>query len=225
MSFAQLIQSRAPNQALCAERLSTMKLYHAPAACSLAPHIVLRETGLAFELVKVDTARHITADGSDFYAVNAKGQVPVLELEDGTRLTEGPVIAQFIADSAGALLLMPEAGTLERYRVMEWQNYITSELHKSFTPLFHDDVDAHAKAALAGVLRKKLAWLDEQLADQPYLTGEIFTAADAYLFVVLGWARFVKLDIADLSNLQAFIARVASRPAVREAMRAEGLLA
>jgi glutathione S-transferase len=202
-----------------------MKLYYAPAACSLAPHIVLREAGLAFELVKVDTARHVTANGSDFYDVNAKGQVPVLELEDGTRLTEGPVIAQFIADSAGALSLMPAAGTLERYRVMEWQNYITSELHKSFTPLFHDDVDGNAKVALAGVLRRKLAWLDDQLAAHPYLTGEEFTAADAYLFVVLGWARFVKLDIADLSYLQAYIARVAARPAVREAMRAEGLLA
>jgi glutathione S-transferase len=202
-----------------------MKLYYAPAACSLAPHIVLREAGLTFDLAKIDTARHVTADGGDFYAVNAKGQVPVLELDDGTRLTEGPVIAQYVADSAGALSLIPAAGTLARYRVMEWQNYITSELHKSFTPLFHDDVDANAKQALAGLLRGKLAWLDEQLAGQHYLTGEAFTAADAYLFVVLGWARFVKLDIADLSNLQGFIARVASRPAVHEAMRAEGLLA
>lgn len=202
-----------------------MKLYYAPAACSLAPHIVLREAGLAFELAKIDTGRHLTAEGGDFYAVNTKGQVPVLEFDDGARLTEGPVIAQYVADRAGATSLMPAAGTLERYRVMEWQNYITSELHKSFTPLFHDDVDATAKLALASVLRKKLAWLDEQLAGKPYLTGEAFTAADAYLFVVLGWARFVKLDIADLSHLQAFIARVAARPAVREAMRAEGLLA
>ena len=202
-----------------------MKLYYAPAACSLAPHIVLREAGLTFDLAKIDTARHVTADGGDFYSVNAKGQVPVLELDDGTRLTEGPVIAQYVADSAAALSLMPAAGTLARYRVMEWQNYITSELHKSFTPLFHDDVDATAKQALAGVLRRKLAWLDGQLAGKPYLTGEAFTAADAYLFVVLGWARFVKLDIADLSHLQGFIARVAERPAVREAMRAEGLLA
>ena len=202
-----------------------MKLYYAPAACSLAPHIVLREAGLTFDLAKIDTARHVTADGGDFYSVNSKGQVPVLELDDGTRLTEGPVIAQYIADSAGAIALMPAAGTLARYRVMEWQNYITSELHKSFTPLFHDDVDATAKQALAGVLRRKLAWLDGQLAGKPYLTGDAFTAADAYLFVVLGWARFVKLDIADLSHLQTFIARVAERPAVREAMRAEGLLA
>jgi glutathione S-transferase len=202
-----------------------MKLYYAPAACSLAPHIVLREAGLTFDLARVDTARHVDADGGDFHAVNTKGQVPVLEFDDGTRLTEGPVIAQYIADLAEAVELMPAAGTLERYRVMEWQNYITSELHKSFTPLFHDDVDAAAKQALAGVLRRKLLWLDEQLAGRQYLTGDAFTAADAYLFAVLGWARFVKLDIADLSHLQAFVARVAARPAVREAMRAEGLLA
>jgi glutathione S-transferase len=200
-----------------------LKLYYAPAACSLAPHIVLREAGLTFTLEKVDTGRHVTADGGDFYGVNAKGQVPVLELGDGTRLTEGPVIAQYIADVAGATSLMPSAGTVPRYRVMEWQNYITSELHKSFTPLFHDDVDAKAKQALAGVLRKKLTWLDGQLEGKQYLTGDEFTAADAYLFVVLGWARFVKLDIASLSHLQAFIARVAARPAVRDALRAEGL--
>lgn len=201
-----------------------MKLFYAPAACSLATHIVLREAGLNFELEKVDTSRHLTADGRDFYAVNAKGQVPVLELEDGTRLTEGPVIAQYIADRAGATTLMPAAGTIERYKVMAWQNHIGSELHKSFTPLFHDDVDAQAKQALAGVLFKKLSWLDGQLTQTPYLTGEVFTAADAYLFVVLGWARFVKLDISSLKNLQAFIERVAARPAVRDAMRAEGLL-
>jgi glutathione S-transferase len=201
-----------------------MKLYYAPAACSLAPHIVLREAGLPFTLEKVDTARHRTADGGDFYALNPKGQVPLLELSDGTRLTEGPVIAQFIADRAEAMSLMPAAGTVERYRVMEWQNYITSELHKSFTPLFHNDVDANAKQALAAVLRKKLEWLDGQLAGRDYLTGDTFTAADAYLFVVLGWAAFVKLDIADLAHLQAFIARVAARPAVRDAMQAEGLV-
>ena len=201
-----------------------MKLYYAPAACSLAPHIVLREAGLPFTLEKVDTARHRTADGGDFYALNPKGQVPLLELSDGTRLTEGPVIAQFIADRAEATSLMPAAGTVARYRVMEWQNYITSELHKSFTPLFHNDVDAGAKEALAAVLRKKLEWLDGQLAGRDYLTGDTFTAADAYLFVVLGWAAFVKLDIADLAHLQAFIARVAARPAVRDALQAEGLV-
>lgn len=202
-----------------------MKLYYAPAACSLAPHIVLREAGLPFALEKVDTARHATAAGQDYFEVNGKGQVPVLELDDGTRLTEGPVIAQFIADRAAATSLMPAAGTLARYRVMEWQNYITSELHKSFTPLFRNDVDAAAKKALAAVLRRKFEWLDGQLAGKHHLTGDTFTAADAYLFVVSSWAKFVQLDIADLAHVQAFMARVAERPAVRDAMRAEGLLA
>lgn len=202
-----------------------MKLYYSPAACSLAPHIVLREAGLPFTLEKVDTNHHRMADGGDFHAINGKGQVPVLELGDGTRLTEGPVIAQFIADHAGARTLMPAAGTLARYRVMEWQNYITSELHKSFTPLFHAEIDAAAKAVLARRLRSKLAWLDAQLAGRAHLTGDAFTAADAYLFAVLGWARFVAIDLADLPQLQAFLARVAARPAVRAAMQAEGLLA
>lgn len=201
-----------------------MKLYFSPAACSLSPHILLRECGLAFDLEKVDTVRHQTADGRDFYAINPKGQVPALELDDGEHLTEGPVIAQYIADLAQAPQLMPAAGTMARYRVMEWQNYVSTELHKSFTPLFHDDIDANAKGALAGLLRKKMEWLDAQLQHSNYLTGEHFTAADAYLFVVLGWAKFVKLDISDLAHLQAFQRRVAARPAVQAAMRAEGLL-
>jgi glutathione S-transferase len=200
-----------------------MKLFYAPAACSLAPHIVLREAGLKFELERVDTARHVTSNGGDFYEINAKGQVPVLELADGTHLTEGPVIAQFIADRAGANALMPTAGSMMRYRVMEWQNYITSELHKSFTPLFHTELDNSAKKVLAAVLRKKIEWLDSQLVGKSYLTGETFTAADAYLFVVLNWAKFVQLDIADLANVRGFMVRVGERPAVREAMKAEGL--
>lgn len=201
-----------------------MKLYFSPAACSLSPHILLLECGLPFALEKVDTARHQTADGQDFHAINPKGQVPVLELDDGSRLTEGPVIAQYIADQARATQLMPAAGTWARYRVMEWQNYVSTELHKSFTPLFQAGLGDNAKAALAALLRKKMEWLDAQLQDGHYLTGEHFTAADAYLFVVLGWAKFVKLDISDLASLQAFMRRVAARPAVQAAMRAEGLL-
>ena len=150
-----------------------MKLYYSPAACSLAPHIVLREAGLDFHLERVDTGLHQTAGGADYYAINPLGMVPVLELADGTRLTEGPVIAQYIADQASATALMPEAGSMQRYRVMEWQNYITSELHKSFTPLFHNDVDSAAKSSLAGVLRKKLERLNDQLAHGHYLTGEL----------------------------------------------------
>lgn len=204
---------------------TTLKLYYAPGACSLAPHILLRETGMPFTLVKVDTAKHHTAGGDDFYAINPKGQVPLIEFDDSTRLSEGPVIAQYIADRADARALMPPAGSLARYRVMEWQNYITSEIHKSFTPLFHSDVDAMAKKALAVVLRKKLVWLDAQLVGKSYLTGETFTAADAYLFTVLRWAQYVQIDLADLKSLVAFMARVSARPAVQAAMKAEGLLA
>lgn len=202
-----------------------MLLYYAPAACSLAPHIVLRESGLPFTLKKVDTARHVTADGVDYYTINPKGQVPLLELEDGERLSEGPVIAQFIADRAAATSLMPVAGTRERYRVMAWQNYVSTELHKSYTPLFADGLDDSAKRVLAARLRKKYEWLDTQLAGNAYLTGESFTAADAYLFVVTRWAKFVRLELGDLANLGGFMARVAQRRAVREAMHTEGLLA
>lgn len=202
-----------------------MKLYFSPAACSLAPHILLRETGLAFTLEKVDTARHTIAGGQDYFQINPKGQVPMLELADGTRISEGPVIAQYIADTAGDLDLMPAAGSLARYRVMEWQNYVTAELHKSFTPLFHAGLDAVAKSTLKDALRKKLEWLNSQLEGRDFLIGPTFTAADAYLFVVLGWAPFVDLNIADLAHLQTFLARVAARPAVRAAMQAEGLSA
>jgi glutathione S-transferase len=203
-----------------------MKLYFSPGACSLAPHIVLREAGLTPTLVKVDLASHRTADGADFHAITAKGQVPLLELDDGTRLSEGPVIAQYIADHAGATALVPPAGTPARYRVMEWQNFITSELHKGFAPLFDAEVNAEAKRRLSSVLMEKLRWVDGQLAEQaegPFLTGAAFTAADAYLFVVAGWAPHVGLDLSPLANLQRFRAAVAKRPAVREAMQAEGL--
>ena len=201
-----------------------MKLYYSPGACSLAPHIVLREAGLPFVLEKVDVAKHTRSSGEDFYAINSKGQVPVLELADGARLTEGPVIAQFVADKAGNTSLMPAAGSMARYRVMEWQNYITSELHKSFSPLFSSAFDANAKALHSQLLRKKYEWLDSHLALAPFLTGEAFTAADAYLFTVTGWAKYVKLDLSNLPHLQAFLARVAERPAVQAALKAEGLL-
>lgn len=201
-----------------------MKLYYSPAACSLAPHIVLREAGLPFELVRVDTSTHKLADGSDYYAINPKGQVPVLELDDGSRLTEGPIICQYLADRAENRQLMPAPGTMQRYRVMEWQNYITSELHKSFSPLFGPAFDGTAKKTFRENLAKKFAWVVEQLGDKPYLTGETFTAADAYLFVVSGWARFVDLDLSHLPQLTAFRERVAARPAVAQALKAEGLV-
>ena len=202
-----------------------MKLFYSPGACSLAPHIAMREAGLAFSLEKVDTSKHLTTTGTDYYTVNPKGQVPVLELDDGARLTEGPVIAQYIGDQAAETGLMPPAGSMARYRVMEWQNYITSELHKSFTPLFNPEFDTTAKSLHAKLLHKKYIWVDAQLARTKYLTGDTFTVADAYLFTVTGWAKHVGLDFSQLPQLQRFLADVAARPAVRDAMRAEGLLA
>lgn len=199
-----------------------MKLYYSPGACSLAPHIVLRESGLQFSLQKVNTAKH-TTEGADYYTINPKGQVPLLELDDGQRLSEGPVITQYIADRAANTKLMPAAGSMARYRVMEWQNYITSELHKSFSPLFRPDFDAAAKSTITGLLRKKYEWVDSRLRDSQYLTGDDFTAADAYLFTVTSWAKHVSLNLSDLNHLQRYLERVAERPAVREAMKAEGL--
>lgn len=202
-----------------------MKLYYSPGACSLAPHIVLREAGIPFTLERVDTGSHKTAQGADFYTINPKGYVPLLELDDGQRLSEGPVIAQYIADHAGRTDLMPAAGSMARYRVMEWQNYITSELHKSFSPLFNPAVDAPAKALFTASLQKKFGWISQQLRDREFLTGDTFTAADAYLFTVAGWARHVALDLSDCEHLQTCLQRVAARPTVREAMKAEGLRA
>ncbi|MGQ3052237.1 MAG: glutathione transferase GstA [Roseateles sp.] len=202
-----------------------MKLYYAPGACSLASHIVLRETSAPFTLTRVNLARHrVEDDGRDFYALTAKGQVPLLELADGTRISEGPVVMQYIADTGGAHELLPPPGTLARLRVLEWCNHLTSEIHKSFTPLFHGHVDGTAAQTLRGLLKKKLAFLDEQLADKRHLTGDAFTVADAYLFVLLGWCPPVQLDISDLARLNDFQARVADRPAVQAAMKAEGLL-
>lgn len=200
------------------------KLYYSPGACSLSPHIVLREAGLPFQLVMASTKTKKLADGSDYLAINPKGQVPLLELDDGQRLSEGPVIVQYIADQAPASGLMPPAGTMARYRVMEWLNYITSELHKGFTPLFTPGTHEDTKASGRQKLTEKLTWVDGQLAGKTFLTGDSFTAADAYLFTVAGWGKYVGVDIAPLANVSAFMARVAARPAVQEALKAEGLL-
>jgi glutathione S-transferase len=201
-----------------------VKLYYSPGACSLAPHIILREIGHPFDLVKVDTGSHKTPGGGDFYAINPKGCVPVLELENGERLTEGPIIAQYLCDQAGRSDLMPAFGSFERYRVLEWQNYITSELHKSFSPLFNSLFDTNAKALHASGLRKKFGWVSEVLGSKAYLCGGNFTAADAYLFTVTSWARHVDLNLSSLTNLQGHVQRVAARPAVQMALSAEGLL-
>lgn len=201
-----------------------MKLYYATGACSLAPHIVSREVDLNVELIRVDTKSHLTAEGIDFYTINPKGSVPCLQLNDGQLLTEGPIICQYLADQANNTQLMPASGTLARYRVMEWQNYITSELHKSFSPLFNPNAGAETKALFAEQLKNKYTWLSSKLEQSAYLTGESFTAADAYLFVVTNWAKFVGLDLSHLSALQNFMQRVAARPAVQAALKAEGLI-
>lgn len=202
-----------------------MLLYYSPGACSLASHIVLREVGANFSLARVNTATHLLEDGRDYYSIAPKGQVPLLETADGNRISEGPVVMQFIADHMGASSLLPRSGELGRIRVLEWCNYLTSEIHKSFTPIFHGYVDAAATQVLKGILKKKLAFLDAHLKDKLYLSGSNFSIADAYLFVLLSWSGPIKLDIVDLPNLLAFQVRVGSRPAVQEAMKAEGLRA
>lgn len=200
-----------------------MKLYYSPAACSLSPHIVLREAGLPFELVKVSTKSHKLADGTDFYAVNPKGYVPVLEWDDGERLTEGPAIVQWLADQVPDKGLAPPAGTRERARLQEWLNFITSELHKQFTPLFSPAWDENAKAAARTVLDKRLAWVNEQLQGRDYLLGAQFSVADAYLFTVASWGQYVQIDVSQWPTLAAYLQRVAARPAVQAALEAEGL--
>lgn len=201
-----------------------MKLFFSSGACSLAPHIALREAGIMFEAVKAALKTHTLADGSDYYAINPKGQVPALELDGGERLTECAVILQYIADHAPASGLAPVAGTMPRYRLMEWLNFISSEVHKGFSPLFNPALAPEAKQVFSARLKERLAWIDSQLADRDYLMGDRFCVADAYLFTVSGWANTVGPDISDLKNLAAYRARVAARPAVREAMQAEGLL-
>lgn len=201
-----------------------MKLYYSPGACSLSPHIVLREAGLPFELVLASTKTKKLADGSDYNLINPKSQVPALELNDGQRLTEGPVIVQYIADQAPASGLAPAAGSMARYRVMEWLNFITSELHKGFSPLFNPATPADAKPMFSARVLDRLSWVDTQLEGKAYLTGDSFTVADAYLFVVTNWTQFVGIDISGLKHLGAFMGRVAARPAVQAALKAEGLL-
>ena len=201
-----------------------MKLYYSPGACSLSPHIVLREAGLAFEPVLASTKTHKLQDGTDYYGINPKGYVPLLELDNGERLTEGPAIVQYIADQAPAKKLAPAAGTMARYRLQEWLNFITSELHKSFSPLFNPAMPEEGKALYRTRLGDRFKWVDGQLAGKNYLMGQDFSVADAYLFVVAGWSKHVGVDISGLANLGAFMARVGARPAVQEALKAEGLL-
>lgn len=201
-----------------------MKLYYSPGVCSLAPHIILRETGMAFDLIRVDLASHKLEEQDDYYAINPKGSVPVLELDDGERLTEGPVIAQLICDRAGRADLMPAAGTMARYRVMEWQTYVSSELHKAYSPLFKPDFSEEGKAWLRRALRKRYEYVAGCLEKSDFLLGQSFTAADAYLFVVTSWAGRVGVDLQNLPALDAFMNRVRTREAVQAALMAEGLV-
>ena len=201
-----------------------MKLYYSPGACSLSPHIVLLEAGLKATMVRVDTKSHKTADGGDFYAVNPKGYVPVLELDDGDRLTEGPAIVQYLADRNASAKLAPAAGTMERYRLQEWLNFITSELHKQFGPLFDATTPASYKEALKEKIGKRFDWVAAELTGKDYLMGGTFTVADAYLFTILSWTRHVGVDLARWPVLAAYQARIGARPKVREALLAEGLL-
>ena len=201
-----------------------MKLYFSPGACSLSPHIVLQEAGLDFTLERVDIRARQTAGGADFLAINSKGYVPALELKDGTVLTEGPAIVQFIADLAPDRQLVPGHGTLERYQVIEWLNFIATEVHKSFGPLFRPTATDDMKEAARANLVNRLGWVAERLAGRDYLMGSQFTVADAYLFTALGWAAFVNFDLSPWPVLTAYQQRVGSRPAVQQALRAEGLV-
>ena len=200
-----------------------MKLYFSPGACSLSPHIVLREAGLAFDAVQADLKKHQLKDGSDYYGVNPLGYVPMLELDDGTRLREGPAIVQYIADQVPTKNLAPANGTLPRYRLQEWLTFIGTEMHKGFSPLFNPSMPEEAKKISRDKLAMRFQWLDGQLADKPYLTGEHFSVADAYLFTITRWTKPMNIDLAPYPNLLAFQERVAARPAVQEALKAEGL--
>jgi glutathione S-transferase len=199
-----------------------MKLYFSPAACSLAPHIALNELGLPYTPVKVDLATHKLPDGTDYYTVNPKGYVPMLEIAPGEQLTEAAVILQYIADRKPGTLA-PAFGTMQRYRLMEWLNFIATEVHKQFAPLWYPTTPEATKEAQRKKLAGRFDLLSKTLSKQPYLTGDTFTIADAYLFTVVNWSGTLKVDLSPWPALQQFQARVAARPKVQEAMKAEGL--
>jgi glutathione S-transferase len=201
-----------------------MKLYYSPAACSLSPHIAAREAGVAIELVKVDLDQHKTADGADFYAVNPKGYVPFLVLDNGSTLSEGPAIVQYLADRAPASGLAPAAGTAERYRLQEWLNYISTELHKGMGSLFDGAMPAEYKTVIKERIGKRFDFVTRALEGKTYLMGDTFTVADGYLFTVLGWTKWLGIDLAQWPVLTQYVARVGARPKVVEALKAEGLV-
>ncbi len=200
-----------------------MKLYYSPGACSLAAHIILREAGLAFEPVLASTKTHKLPDGTDFYTINPLGYVPVLELDDGTRLRENPAIHQYLADLAPLKNLAPASGTLPRYRLQEWLGFLGTEIHKTFSPLRNAALPEEGKQIFRDKLLSRFKWLNGVLADKPYLMGDHFTVADAYLFVVTRWAKPLAVDLSGLGNVLAYYQRVNERPAVQEALKFEGL--
>jgi glutathione S-transferase len=201
-----------------------MKLYYSAGACSLSPHIVLLEAGLPYTLEKIGFAAKKTSTGIDYFTINSKGMVPALQLDDGHLLTEGPAIVQYLADQKPDSGLAPRAGTFERYQLMEILNYITSEVHKGFSPLFNPKISADWKASALANLDKKFDWLSGFLKNKSFLMGDTFTVADAYLFTVLSWSAHVAIDLSQWPVLAAYQSRIAQRPKVQQALREEGLL-
>lgn len=200
-----------------------MKLFYKPGACSLASHITLRESGKDFTLDGVDLMKKRLENGDDFFAVNPKGQVPALLLDDGTLLTEGVAIMQYLADSVPDRQLLAPVSSISRYKTLEWLNYIATELHKGFTPLFRPDTPEEYKPTVSALLEKKMQYVDAALKEGQWICGSRFTIADAYLFTVLRWAYAVKLNMGGLENIAAYMKRVAERPGVAAALKAEGI--
>ncbi|MDZ4297494.1 MAG: glutathione transferase GstA [Moraxellaceae bacterium] len=198
-----------------------MKLYFSPGVCSLSSHIILQETGIEHDLIQVDLPTHRTADGGDFYQINPKGSVPVLALENGLVLTEGVAIMQFLADKAERYDLLPPVHDMKRYQVLEWLNYIGTELHKSFYPLFNLTLSPNDRELFIALLNKKFAWLNEQLKNKSFLLGDSFCLADAYLFTVSNWCDVVGVSLSELDHLQQYRGRVRQRPAVSKALSIE----
>jgi glutathione S-transferase len=201
-----------------------MKLYFSPGACSLASNIALREAGIDFELVRVVGRGEKTAGGVDYATITSKGYVPALMLDNNEVLTEGTAILPYIADLKPESKLAPAAGTMQRYRLHEWLGYINSELHKNFSPFFTPGATDDQKTVATNNLNRRFAYVEDVIARQPFLLGDTFTVADTYLFTVLGWARYAKYDLGAFPNLLAYQTRIATRPAVQAAMKAEGLL-
>jgi glutathione S-transferase len=201
-----------------------MKLYYSPGACSLSVHITLREAGLPFDLVLASTKTHKLQDGTDYYAINPKGYVPLLELDNGERLTEVAAIQQYVADQVPEKNLAPAWGTMARYRLQEWLTFTGTELHKAYSPLFNPGSSDEIKNAAKSRINGRLAYVNDQLAGKSYLLGEAFSVADTYLYVVANWSRHVGVDLTPFPHLTAFIARMSARPAVQAALKAEGLL-